>query len=143
MLVRNGHRKSPSEIKLQSTKFDDPVALQKAIDRYLTNKRLIEAEAREYSIRTLFVWQPTPFYEYDSKYDPFIKPEYGFNFTGFTYTKYGYPLMRDTVERTPPDNFLWCADLQKEMHELVYVDEYHYSPKMTEIVAGCIVDGVK
>jgi hypothetical protein len=103
--------------------------------------RLIQAEAKEYSIRTLFVWEPAPTYEYDLSYDPFITPELGF--TGFTYTKYGYPMLRDEVARTPPENFFWCADLQKDMHELLYVDEFHYSPKMTDIIAGCIVDGVQ
>jgi hypothetical protein len=51
--------------------------------------------------------------------------------------------MRETVDRTHPDNFLWCADLQQGRHELLYVDAYHYSPLMTEIISGCIVDGVK
>jgi lysophospholipase L1-like esterase len=140
-LQESAHRKSPDDLKVLNTNFDDPKSLQGAIDRYFTNKRLIEAEAKEYSIKTLFVWEPAPTYEYDLKYDPFITPELGF--TGFTYTKYGYPMLRDEVARTHPDNFLWCADLQKDLHELLYVDEYHYSPKMTDIIAGCMVDGVK
>jgi hypothetical protein len=140
-LAKVTHQKTPDEIKVLSTNFADPKSLQGAIDRYLTNMRLIQAEAKEYSIRTLFVWEPAPTYEYDLSYDPFITPELGF--TGFTYTKYGYPMLRDEVARTPPENFFWCADLQKDMHELLYVDEFHYSPKMTDIIAGCIVDGVQ
>jgi hypothetical protein len=140
-MAKASHQKTPDEIKVLSTNFADPKSLQGAIDRYLTNMRLIQAEADAYSIKTLFVWEPAPTYEYDLSYDPFITPELGF--TGFTYTKYGYPMLRDEVTRTPPKNFLWCADLQKDLHELVYVDEFHYSPKMTDIIAGCIVDGVK
>jgi hypothetical protein len=139
-MAKASHQKTPDEIKVLSTNFADPKSLQGAIDRYLTNMRLIQAEADAYSIKTLFVWEPAPTYEYDLSYDPFITPELGF--TGFTYTKYGYPMLRDEVTRTPPENFLWCADLQKDLHELVYVDEFHYSPKMTDIIAGCIVDGV-
>jgi hypothetical protein len=142
-MEKAAHHKTAGEIMVANTKFDDPVALQGAVDRYFTNKRLIEAEAKEYGIKPLFVWEPTPFYENDLKYDPFIRPEFGFSFTGFTYTKYGYPLMRETVDRTHPDNFLWCADLQKDRQELLYVDAYHYSPLMTGIISGCIVDGVK
>jgi hypothetical protein len=97
------------------------------------------AEAKEFSVRTLFVWQPVPTYEYDLKYDPFATDGFG----GFSYSKYGYPLMQEAVARTHPGNSLWCADMQKDMHELLYVDEFHYSPKMTEIIAGSIVDGVK
>jgi hypothetical protein len=140
-MAKASHQKTPDEIKVLSTNFADPKSLQGAIDRYLTNMRLIQAEADAYSIKTLFVWEPAPTYEYDLSYDPFITPELGF--TGFTYTKYGYPMLRDEVTRTPPKNFLWCADLQKDLHELVYVDEFHYSPKMTDIIAGCIVDGVQ
>jgi hypothetical protein len=70
-----------------------------------------------------------------------MTPELGF--TGFTYTKYGYPMLRDEVARTHPDNFLWCADIQKDVHEPLYVDRVHYSPKMTGMVASCISDGVK
>jgi hypothetical protein len=142
-LEKSAHRKTSDELKVANTKFDDPVSLQNAVDRYFTNKRMIEAEAKEYGVKTLFVWEPAPFYKYDEKIDPFIDPEYGFSFTGFTYVKYGYPVMRDYVDRTHPDNFLWCADLQQDLHELLYVDPYHYSPKMTEIISGCIVDGVK
>jgi hypothetical protein len=143
MLDRAAHKKTLGEIQVAHTKFDDPVALQGAVDRYFANKKLIEAEAKEYGIKTLFVWEPTPFYKNDLQYDPFIRPEFGFSFTGFTYTKYGYPMMRDVFDRTHPDNFLWCADLQEGRHELLYVDAYHYSPLMTEIISGCIVDGVK
>ncbi len=142
-MEKAAHKKTPGEIQVANTKFDDPVALQGAVDRYFTNKKLIEGESKEFGIKPLFVWEPTPFYKNDLQYDPFIRPEFGFSFTGFTYTKYGYPLMRETVDRTHPENFLWCADLQEGRHELLYVDPYHYSPLMTEIIAGCIVDGVK
>jgi hypothetical protein len=123
----------------QNHKFDEQGPLLKAIDRYFLNKRMIEAEAREFSVRTLFVWQPVPTYEYDQQYDLFARDGYA----GFTYSKYGYPLMRETVARAQPGNFLWCADIQKDEHEELYADIVHYSPKMTEMVAGCISDGVQ
>ncbi len=122
----------------QSRKFDEQGALQKSIDRYFLNKQLIEDEAKGLSIRTLFVWEPVPLYDYDLKYDPFAEDDFGRH----TYSKYGYPLMRDIVTRTPPDNFLWCADIQKDVHEPLYVDRTHFTPKMIEMVAGCIADGV-
>jgi len=57
-------------------------------------------------------------------------------FKEFSYSKYGYPLMRETVARTLPGNFLLCADIQKDVHEELYADIVHYSPKTTEMVAG-------
>ena len=133
------HSKSTASTGDKRPKYDEPAVLQKGIDRYLLNKRMIEAEAKELSIDALFVWQPVPEYEYDLKYDPFASRDMG----DFNYAEYGYPMMRDTVDRTHPDKFLWCADLQKDSHEVLYVDLVHYSPKMMGMVAGCIVDGVK
>jgi hypothetical protein len=100
---------------------------------------MIEAEAKEFSVRTLFVWQPVPTYEYDLKYDPFTKNGFG----DISYSTYGYPMMQEEVARTRPDNFVWCADMQKDLHETLYVDLVHYSPKMTDMVAGCIAQGVQ
>jgi hypothetical protein len=126
------------------TKFDEQAVLQRVIDRYFFNKRMIEADAKEFSVRTLFVWQPVPTYEYDLKYHPFAQIGSGkVDFGDIAYSQYGYPMVRDTVARTHPDNFLWCADLQKDLHEMLYVDLVHYSPKMTDMVAGCIAQGVQ
>jgi hypothetical protein len=119
--------------------FDDQVALQKVIDRYYLNTAMVEAQAKALSIPTLFVWQPVPLYGYDLKYHPFIQNGFG----DFAYAKRGYAMMADAVAKKRPDDFLWCADMQKELHEPLYVDSVHYSPKMTGLVAGCIADGVK
>jgi hypothetical protein len=133
-----GYMKSTPETGNQKVKYDDPEPLQKVTVRYFLNKRIIEEEAGAFSVRTLFVWEPAPTYEYDLKYHLFA----GNGFGEFAFTQYGYPLMRDTVARTKPDNFLWCADIQKDVHEPLYIDKTHYSPKMTEMFAGCIADGV-
>ena len=90
-------------------------------------------------MRTLFVWQPVPTHEYDLKCDPFATDGFG----GFSYSKYGYPLMLETVALERPDNFVWCAEIQKDLHEMLYVDVAHFSPKMTEMVADYIADGVQ
>jgi len=119
--------------------YDDVSAIGKVIDRYYLNVEMIEAESKAVSIRTLFVWQPVPTYAYDLKYHPFIQNGFG----DFAYTKRGYPMMADAVAKKRPDNFLWCADMQKDLHEPLYVDAVHYSPMMTGMVAGCIADGVK
>jgi hypothetical protein len=124
--------------------YSDQGPLLKVIDRYFLNKQMIEAEGKALSIQTLLVWQPVPTYKYDLKYHLFAQQIAQRGFGDFTYMKAGYPLMQEAVTRTPPDdNFLWCADMQKDVHEPLYVDEVHYSPKMTEMVAGCIAGGVR
>jgi hypothetical protein len=40
--------------------------------------------------------------------------------------------MRD---KTPPADFLWCADLQENEHECLYVDMVHYNAKLAKKLA--------
>jgi hypothetical protein len=40
-------------------------------------------------------------------------------------------------------NFLWCADIQQDVAELLYVDQVHYSPEGSKRLARCIVDGMR
>lgn len=132
---------SSSQNVAENGKYEDRQVLENAIDRYLANKRLIEGEAAQYSIRTLFVWQPVPSYEFDEKNNPFIPPDRGL--VDFTYSQYGYPMMREAMAKNWPSNFIWCADIQKDSHDVLYVDPVHYSPIMNGMVASCIADGVK
>ena len=43
------------------------------VDRWHTNRRMLGASAAAFGIRTLFVWQPAPFYHYDLKYHLFAE----------------------------------------------------------------------
>ena len=51
--------------------------------------------------------------------------------------------MRNEVDKRKPEKFLWCADIQNDIHEPLYVDNVHYSSKMIDMVAACITDGVE
>lgn len=133
-----GHKRTFYDVD-PSHNFDDVAALQKVIDRYYLNAEMIEAESKALGIQTLLVWQPVPMYAYDLKYHPFIQNGFG----DFAYAKRGYPLMAEAASKRRPDDFLWCADMQKDLHEPLYVDAVHYSPKMTGMVAGCIADGFR
>ena len=63
------------------------------------------------------------------------------SFGGHEYSRFGYPWMAEYVRSNPlGPNFLWCADIQEGVEELLYVDQVHYSPGMSDRLAGCIVD---
>jgi hypothetical protein len=52
--------------------------------------------------------------------------------------------MRSYVDAHPPaGDFLWCADIQEGVRNLLYVDRMHYSPEMSARVARCIADGIE
>ena len=113
--------------------------LVSVVERYFRNKTMIEGASTAFGVRSLFVWQPTPLYKYDLKYYLFktrFEPQQLFS-------RDGYPMMKQAVDRRKPEKFIWCADIQNEIHEPLYVDSVHYSSKMIGLVASCIANGVK
>jgi hypothetical protein len=106
-----------------------------AIARYLANKAVTERLASAYGIRTLFVWQPVPTYEYDLAQHPFAKGGFGRN----GYPRAGYPKMAEAVRANRlGENFVWCADIQRGLAEPLYVDKVHYSGRLSALLATCI-----
>ncbi len=108
------------------------------IDRYVRNKAVIEALAAAEGTRVVMVWQPVPTYGYDLHYHV-----YDGSFGRHELTRVGYPRMRQYTARHPlGEDFIWCAEIQRDARELLYVDQVHYSPALSRQVAACIVDGL-
>lgn len=109
-----------------------PAPVSGVIHRYLTNKALIEQAAHRYSVRVAFVWQPVPEYKYDLRHHLFWSE--GSRGRGAVYER-----MRTVArERDLGRNFLWCADMQEDLEEPLYVDPIHYSGRMYEKIAALI-----
>jgi hypothetical protein len=118
-----------------SVPYDDVGTLTTVIDRYLANKRVVEAAAREFGVTALFVWQPVPTYRYDLSRQPNAVP-----FGPHEYSRYGYPKMAARQEDGSLGlDFLWCADVHDGFAEPAYVDQVHYSPAMSARIAACVV----
>ncbi len=119
----------------QDTFDQSPEALKSVIDRYLANKRLIEAAAGAYGVTPVFVWQPVPTYKMESPHYPFRQEDIGRAIC----SKMGYPMMEETVARTDMGgSFLWLADLQLGHKEPIYVDQVHYSQPFSRVIAAAI-----
>jgi hypothetical protein len=113
----------------------DPARLMRVIERYMINKRMIEAAGVAFNVQTVFVWQPIPGYKYDLSLHPYVKGGFGRH----GYSRRGYPLMKEYVESHDlGNNFLWCADIGKDAKEPFYVDLAHYSPRMSALFAETI-----
>jgi len=110
------------------------------IDRYLRNKKMIEAIASGFNVKSVFVWQPVPTYKYDLEDHLFNQLGFG----GHSMSELGYPVMAKFVAAETPlgNNFLWCADIQEGVKEPLYVDRVHYTSKMSRMLAKCIFDGM-
>jgi hypothetical protein len=119
--------------------YDDAAVSTWVIERYVTNRTLIESAAAAMGVTPVFVWQPVPLYKYDLRYH-----RYQGDFGRYEYLRFGYPRMAEYIRQHPQGpNFVWCADIQEALRELLYVDQVHYSPKMSERVAQCIADHLR
>jgi hypothetical protein len=118
----------------------DPARLKQVIDRFLTNKKLIEAVGTAFNVTTVFAWQPVPGYRYDLALHPFAKGGFGRH----VYSGNGYPLMAEYLKKlNPGNNFIWCADIGQDATQPLYVDITHYSPRMSKMLAQTICDLLK
>jgi len=105
------------------------------IDRYISNKEVTEAVAAVYKVTPIFVWQPLAVYNYDLSYHPLSEKDSLF----LNPKRYEYKYMAEMINKKNfGDNFLWCADIQENVHEPLYVDINHYSAKMSKMLAETI-----
>ena len=115
---------------------DDGIAAR-VVQRYLDNRRLIEASAGAYGVKTVFAWQPIPTYKYDLSHHHFA--EGGFNIN--RHAAGGYAHFAGLLKKRPlGKNFLWCADMQENLSEPLYVDRVHYSAWMNRLIAHRIAE---
>jgi hypothetical protein len=126
----------PALRKAPPASYDDPVVIDRVIARYLATRRVAEAIARAHGARTAFVWQPVPTYRYQP-----ARADYRASAAGIEYTTYGYRRMADlAASRDMGNDFLWCAEVHTGVPGVLYIDKVHYSPRMSDLVAGCIAD---
>ena len=135
---KNLEQKNDPEKEINDNKiYNNPVVLDKIINRYLMNKKLIEAASNIFGVQPVFVWQPIPTYHFDLSYHPFLKG----NFEGMNYQSYGYSRMAGLIKEKPMgSNFIWCADIQKEFKKPLYIDMVHYSPSFSKLFAEVIAN---
>lgn len=106
---------------------------KEVISRYLYNKKFIEAVSATMGVKTAFVWQPVPNYNYDLSLHPFAKDGFHQN----RHSDLGYEIMFDLYKSGQlGNNFLWCADIQAGLTRNIYIDKVHYSPFFNEKFAA-------
>ena len=109
--------------------YKNPEVLESVINRYFKNKQIIEAVADAYNVKSVFVWQPVPTYEYDLKYHDFASGGFG----GFTYSKYGYQKMAEIVKNKKlENNFLWLAEIPKDAKKPLFIKINPHNPKISQ-----------
>ncbi|MFM8471752.1 MAG: hypothetical protein ACKODH_17610 [Limisphaerales bacterium] len=105
--------------------------------RFLANVHLNAAAGGAFSVRTLFVWQPCPFYRLSPTRYPFELSAHD------QLVRAVYERMARLEQRERPAAFLWLADVQEELKDPLYVDAVHYSPDFNAALAARIADWIK
>lgn len=104
------------------------------VRRYAANRRIMRTLCAANGIRCLFVWQPSPFVDYDpslhavSPYDGAIPPIW----------REAYGLMK----RDDAPDLLYLGAMLSDVHEKVFVDDVHYNEKWNRRVAEAIADRI-
>lgn len=126
--------KQVAELSAEDEKvLHDSVVIDRVIQHYIRNKRVIESIANGHGVKAIFVWQPIPAYKYDMTHHIF--PEGA----RYMYSTYGYPRMAEVIAQKPlGDNFIWAADIQEKLKESLYVDMVHYNPGMARRLSNFI-----
>ncbi len=128
--LRGNNKHSDLALDLNEEKYNKPDLINDTINRYLANKKLMENAGKAFGVKTLFVWQPAPTYNYDLKYHRFAKEGFG----RFTYSKFGYKKMAEIKDKLGSD-FLWLADIQQDKQKALYVDIDHYNSELSQELA--------
>lgn len=120
-------------------RYDDPAILSGVVERYIANKKLIEVVGVSHEVKTFFVWQPVPTFNYDLRHHLFAGTDFG----AHTFSQHGYPLIKKYFDEHPqPRNFLWAADIQGQKREPLYVDQVHYTSKFSKAFAVYIAENL-
>lgn len=130
----------PSPSAATSQAIVGPVG-DRVAGRWLLNRRFIQVLAHDRGVRTLFAWQPVPMFGYDLALHAFVKtlPDFG----PFQPTASGYEAM-DRRRRSDDlgDDFLWLADMQRDVSANLYVDNVHYNADFSAAIAGRLFEAL-
>ncbi|MBF0625487.1 MAG: SGNH/GDSL hydrolase family protein [Magnetococcales bacterium] len=122
---------------LDAERFDRPEVIDQVLERHRRNRELIAAMARVRGVQAAFVWQPVPTFAYDLQQHLFIGDDFGRH----ALSHYGYTELAQRLAQDPPGpDILWCAEIQRDLAEPLYVDQVHYSGAMSARVARCIAE---
>ena len=109
------------------------------LNRYMLNKKMVDAICSEFGIKCFYVWEPNSRINYDQKYHPFAIKNQNPEFI----QQYSYQYMKEYVETHQPNDILYLGDIQKDLKRILYVDGVHYNPYMNKLIADQIKKWIK
>jgi hypothetical protein len=114
-----------------------------ALARYLGNKSLIESSARGAGIAPVFVWQPVPSFKHEGREYRFRRSVPWQQWSLDSYVPVYQQVEEGARASAFGPAFVWCGGVQQGVQEALYIDLVHYHPRLSQLVAECIVREVR
>ena len=121
-------------------------SIEDAFSRLIDNKKIIEAAASEFNVKTYFVIQPVPTYKYNLSYHiPYSRHDYVNGFGQNARSGDGYALLSNyynNLNENEKKNLLWLADMQENQTKNLYIDIVHYNTEFNGEIAGSMANSI-
>ena len=107
----------------------------------------IKAIARQFGIKTYFVWQPAAMYhnppDLNAQHEREFVSRWPEGYGPHSQSYYGYPRMAEVFAQSSGDaSMIWCADSFLQATSRLYVDMVHYNGYGAGLLADCIADRI-
>lgn len=116
--------------------------VQVILDRYAYNIRNARTLADSHTIKTLFVWQPSPAYDYDLS-NHVALADSGGDLLGHERADTVYSALIENREIMNDPHFLWLGNMQSKKNEPLYVDTVHYTTEFSHEISAAIASSLE
>ena len=128
----------------RAAEFEAPAggeaAARAVVERWRTNRRMIQAVATAFEVPVLFAWAPGPTYGYDIDHMNLQKAG-KLDFGRLALSATGYRQMAELhAGGELGEDFLWLGDMQRGVRENLYVDAAHYDAAFSSRIADALFD---
>jgi hypothetical protein len=121
-----------------SSGWPEDARIRAVLERWERNREMIRAIASASDVRTAFVWQPVPTYEYDQTQLSVYREGVDL-FGAHRLSGLGYPLAAKRYGGgAAGSDVLWLGDIQRNRAENLYVDAVHYTSRFSADIAAHI-----
>ena len=138
MGVQNALRNSEMEISLSDLPAHQQILAEQIWSRYMDNVALSRAIAARHKIKTLFAWQPTPYFKTMKRHRILEDLYPAFGHGAICSPVYNWLHAKGFPEMADDPNFLDLSDIGGIADEVLYLDVCHYTPHMAAMIADKI-----
>ncbi len=123
-------------VNMLSTDAERGVVVDDIVRRYAGNVRMAKAVADAYGVKTIFIGQPVPFFDYPvpPEKSPFQERMADHWLCGWGYRRFEAAAQKGEFG----SNFVWCGDAFLNTTAPMYVDSTHYSQTGAVLLARTI-----